>query len=314
MTDTAVLFPGQGSQVVGMGRDVAESSERARNVFHRANEILDFDLAALCFEGPAEELEKTDIQQPAIFVTSVAFWEAFLEAGGRRELFARTGGLSLGEYTALYVAGAVDFEKCLRLVRHRGQLMQEAAVAVPSGMVSLVGADEAVAREVCDRARQADVLAPANFNCPGQIVISGSSSACKRALDIATEVGCRAVQLPVAGAFHSPIMNSAAEGLWPTLEATDFQPPEIPVVANVNAEYHGTPAMIRESLKNQIIRPVLWQKCVENMVGAGVERFVEVGPGRVLTGLMRKIDRKKIAINMSTADSVANAMKSLNAA
>ncbi len=297
-----------------MGRDVATSSARARSIFHRANEILDFDLAALCFEGPAEELEKTEIQQPAIFVTSVAFWEAFLEAGGRRELFARTGGLSLGEYTALYIAGAVNFEKCLRLVRHRGQLMQEAAVAAPGGMISLVGADEAVAREVCDRARQADVLAPANFNCPGQIVISGSSSACKRALGIASEVGCRAVQLPVAGAFHSQIMNSAAEGLWPTLKATDFQQPEIPVVANVNAEYHGTPAMIRESLKNQIVRPVLWQKCVETMVGAGVERFVEIGPSRVLTGLMRKIDRKKIAINMSTADSVASAMESLNAA
>lgn len=311
MTDTAVLFPGQGSQVVGMGRDVAESSERARGVFDRANEILGFDLAALCFEGPAEKLEKTDIQQVAIFVTSVALWEAFLGAGGRRELFARTGGLSLGEYTALHIAGAVDFEKCLRLVRHRGQLMQDAAVAVPSGMICLVGADEAAAYEVCERARDADVLAPANFNCPGQIVLSGSSSACARALTIATEVGCRAIELPVAGAFHSPIMNSAAEGLWPTLEATEFQPPEIPVVANVNAEDHGTPAMIRESLKKQIVRPVLWQKCVENMVSAGIERFVEVGPGRVLTGLMRKIDRKKIAINISTADSVASAMESL---
>ena len=192
--------------------------------------------------------------------------------------------------------------------------MQEAAVAVPGGMVTLVGADEAVAREVCDRARQADVLAPANFNCPGQIVISGSFSACKRALDIASEVGCRAVQLPVAGAFHSPIMNSAAEGLWPTLEATDFQPPEIPVVANVNAEYHGTPAMIRKSLKNQIVRPVLWQKCMANMVGAGIERFVEIGPGRVLTGLMRRIDRKKMAINMSTAESVASGLGSLSVA
>ncbi|MCH9034634.1 MAG: acyltransferase domain-containing protein, partial [Planctomycetes bacterium] len=242
-----------------MGRDVAESSARARSVFHRANEILDFDLAALCFEGPAEELEKTDIQQPAIFVTSVALWEAFLEAGGRRELFARTGGLSLGEYTALYVAGAIDFEKCLRLVRHRGQLMQEAAVAVPGGMVTLVGADEAVAREVCDRARQADVLAPANFNCPGQIVISGSLSACKRALDIASEVGCRAVQLPVAGAFHSPLMGSAADGLSPVLSETRFQTPDVPVIANVDAVAHDETGLLVKARSEQHLAAALEQ-------------------------------------------------------
>ena len=314
VTDTAVLFPGQGSQIVGMGRDVMETSEHARKVFHRANEILGIDLATMCFEGPAEVLERTDIQQPAIFVTSVALWEAFLEAGGRRDVFVRTGGLSLGEYTALHVAGAVGFESCLKLVHHRGQLMQSAAIASPSGMVSLIGADETVAREVCDRAREADVLAPSNFNCPGQIVISGSASACKRALAIAQEVDCRAIELPVAGAFHSPLMASAAEGLWPTLEATDFQTPQIPVIANVNAENHGDPSTIRESLKNQIVQPVLWQKCVEKMIDDGVDRFVEIGPGRVLTGLMRKIDRKRISINMSTAASIMEAMESLSAA
>ena len=311
MGKTAVIFPGQGSQVVGMGRDIIETSARARGVFEKANEILGFDLTALCFEGPAEELEKTDIQQPAIFVTSVAIWEAFLDAGGKREMFARAGGLSLGEYSALHAAGAVPFDEALKLVRHRGQLMQAAAVASPSGMVSLIGADEQAARALCDKARESDVLAPANFNCPGQIVISGSASACRRALSLAQEFGCRAVQLPVAGAFHSALMQQAADGLRPTLDATAFENPAIPVIANVDGDYHKGAAEIRDSLQRQVIEPVLWQKCIERLIADGVERFVEVGPGRVLMGLMRKIDRKKTAINVSHADSIPSLLESL---
>ena len=308
MGQAAVIFPGQGSQAVGMGLDVAESSERARAVFDRADEVLGFDLSRLCFEGPAEELERTDIQQPAIFVASVALWEAYLEAGGERAGFARTGGLSLGEYTALHIAGAMDFDDALRLIRRRGQLMQEAARATPGGMVSLIGADKAAAVAVCDQARGDDVLAPGNFNCPGQIVISGSKAACERAVDAAKEVGCRAVPLAVAGAFHSPLMASAAAGLWPVLQETNLTDPELPVIANVDAEYHKDPVAIRESLRGQVTKPVLWQRCIERMILDGVDRFVEVGPGRVLTGLMRKINRGVTAVNVSTRDSIGSAL------
>jgi len=302
---TAVIFPGQGSQSVGMGRDVAESSAAARGVFDRANDVLGFDLARVCFDGPAAELERTDVQQPAIFVTSVAIWEAWLEAGGARETFVCSGGLSLGEYTALHVAGAVSFEDALRLVRRRGELMQQAALASPSGMVSLVGADEAMARALCDRARGGDVLAPANFNCPGQIVIAGDRAACERATALAGEVGCRAVPLAVAGAFHTPLMQTAADGLRPALERTPFTTPGMRVIANVDAEYHRDPTSMRDSLRRQVTQPVLWQRCIERMIADGVERFVEIGPGRVLTGLMRKINRNVPCVNVSTAELIA---------
>lgn len=308
MMSTAVLFPGQGSQSVGMGRDVAESSAAARAVFNRANDVLGFDLARVCFDGPAAELERTDVQQPAIFVTSVAIWKAWVEGGTSRDSFTHCGGLSLGEYTALHVAGAVSFEDALRLVRRRGELMQQAAVASPSGMVSLVGADEAAARALCERARGGDVLAPANFNCPGQIVIAGSRSACERAVALAGEFQCRAVPLAVAGAFHSPLMQSAADGLEPVLEQTRFTTPRMKVIANVDAEYHRDPGSIRDSLRRQVTQPVLWQRCVERMIEDGVEQFVEIGPGRILTGLMRKINRNVPCANVSTAESIASAL------
>ena len=308
MGQAAVIFPGQGSQAVGMGKDVAGASERARDVFRRADEVLGFDLARTCFEGPAETLEQTDIQQPAIFVTSVAIWQAFLEAGGSREQFSFAGGLSLGEYTALHVAGALEFDDALRLVHRRGRLMQEAARARPGGMVSLTGADEVTATALCDRARDDDVLAPANFNCRGQVVISGSEPACDRAMRLAEEFSCRAVRLAVAGAFHSPLMASAAESLAPVLASTTLTEPSIPVVANVDAEYHRSPASIRESLRRQVTHPVLWQRCVERMIADGVDRFMEIGPGRVLTGLMRKINRDVTAINVSSMNAVSAAL------
>ncbi len=305
MSKTAVIFPGQGSQVVGMGQDATDASTAARRVFDRANDILGFDLSSLCFDGPAEQLEKTNIQQPAIFVTSIALWEAFLEAGGSRDQFSHAGGLSLGEYTALHISGALGFEPALRLVHRRGQLMQNAAEATPSGMVSLLGASAEQAEKLCEKARDGDVLSPANFNCPGQIVISGSASACKRAVDIAAEFDCRAISLAVAGAFHSKIMDSAAEGLAPVLRDTPIEPPSIPVIANVDAEYHTDVQQMRESLTRQVTQPVLWQRSIERLMKDGVDSFVEMGPGRVLTGLMRKIDRKTKAVNISTFDSIA---------
>lgn len=285
---------------------MADASTRAKEIFDQANEVVGFDLARICFEGPAEELGRTDIQQPAIFTTSVAIWAAFVEAGGSREHFARMGGLSLGEYTALHLAGALTFEDALRLVQRRGELMQRAAVAVPSSMASLIGADAAAAQALCDRARGDDVLGPANFNCPGQIVISGTKEACERAVALAGEFGCRAVALAVAGAFHSPLMEPAAAQLWATLEQTAFKEPDIPVIANVDCEYHRDAAGLRESLKRQLTQPVLWQRCMERLIEEGVDRFVEIGPGRALTGMMRKINRKVEAVNLSKAESLGS--------
>jgi [acyl-carrier-protein] S-malonyltransferase len=287
-----------------MGRSAAEESGRARAVFDRAGELLGFDVADVCFNGPAEELERTDIQQPAIFVASVAVWEAYIEAGGQLDTYSWTAGLSLGEYAALHIAGAVGFDDALRLVMRRGQLMQEASLASPSGMVSLVGADEPTAIALCARARGTDILGPANFNCPGQIVISGSRAACDRAVELAAEFGCRAVALPVAGAFHSQLMEPAARGLESVLRETTFSEPVIPVISNVNAQPHGGPAAIRDALKRQVTQPVLWQRCVERMMAEGATHFVEIGPGRVLTGLMRKINRKMPITNVGDMASV----------
>lgn len=302
MNQRAGIFPGQGAQLVGMGRDVAEAYPRAAEVFRQADEILGFGLSTLCFDGPPERLNATDIQQPAIFTTSVALFHAGVAAGRiRADGFAALGGLSLGEYTALHLAGAASFADTLRLVARRGQLMQEAAERNAGGMVSLIGADEEKALALCERVAAHGRVSPANYNCPGQIVISGDKAACLAAADQAASLELRAVLLPVAGAFHSEHMRSAAEGLRPALEACPFETPRVRVVANVNAEYHSDPATIRDWLYQQVFSPVRWQACVERMVADGCGEFCEVGPNRHLTGMLRKINRRLPAISLSTA-------------
>jgi len=308
MSGSAAIFPGQGAQLVGMGRDVSARHPRAAETFAQADEILGFALSRLCFEGPAEQLNATDIQQPAIFTTSVAIFRAAVDEGlFTPESFAAMGGLSLGEYTALHLAGALSFEDALRLVYRRGQLMQQACERTPGGMASLIGMDEEVVLALCERVAAHGRLRPANFNCPGQIVISGDKAACDAAVSLAAEHDGRAVPLDVAGAFHSELMRPAADGLRAALEACDFRPPSPPVIANVDAEYHREPEAIRESLYRQVFNPVRWQACVERLIADGCEVFWEVGPGRVLTGLMRKINRKVRTINLSTAEALAAA-------
>ncbi len=302
MGKTAVIFPGQGSQSVGMGRDFFEACPRAATVFQTANEILGFELSQLCFEGPAEELERTDIQQPAIFVTSVAIWETLLEKGLPDGFLGACAGLSLGEYTALHAAGAIGFDDALKLVATRGRLMQEASLASPSGMVSVMTDDEAAVHELCAKAAQGEVLVPANFNCPGQVAISGSAAACQRAVELAREFGARAVPLKVAGAFHSPFMAPAGERLGQALAAAPITRPRVPVVANVSADYHGDADAIRAALQEQVTKPVLWTKSVQRLIADGFDTFVEVGPGRVLTGLMRKIDRQVQVLNVGRVE------------
>lgn len=305
VSKTAVIFPGQGAQQVGMCKDLYQSSQAARDVFTKAADILGMDLTKLVFEGPAEKLDTTEWSQPAIFVTSVAAWQALQAAGIAQDLAPQAmAGLSLGEYTALHVAGWIAFEDALRLVAERGRLMQAAAEASSGGMVSIMGLDEANTSRLCQEAAQNEVLTPANFNCPGQIVVSGSKSACERALGLADKYSARAIPLNVAGAFHSALMGPAVDGLEKMLETTKITPGEIPVVANVSAGYYGGPDSIRASLREQVAKPIRWQASMERLVADGFGRFAEVGPGRVLTGLMRKINRSVTAENYSTAAAI----------
>jgi [acyl-carrier-protein] S-malonyltransferase len=300
----ALIFPGQGAQIVGMGRDLVEVSTHAADVFKRADDVLGFDLSNVCFEGPAERLAQTDIQQPAILVTSVAFWAALTENGCRPFECYATAGLSLGEYTALHVAGALGFEDAVQLVYRRGSYMQEAAEAAPSGMVSILGLDEAAVEELCVQAAEGGVLSPANFNCPGQIVVSGDRDACGRIVSLVESGQGKAVPLKVAGAFHSPLMQPAAERLQADLAQVEFGPLTVPVLSNVDAAPHTDAAGIRDALYRQVCSPVRWQGCVQRMIADGIEEFIEIGPGRALTGMMRKIDRGRKAHSVNSAAAV----------
>lgn len=289
-----------------MGQDVAAEHAAARAVFEEADTTLDFKLSTLCFEGPAERLNATDIQQPAIFTTSVAIFRAAVEQGlFAADSFAAMGGLSLGEYTALHLAGALSFADALRLVQRRGQLMQQASEAAAGGMVSIMGLDEAQVTQACEQVSSHGTVGPANFNCPGQIVISGDQAACEAILPQIESTGGKAVPLKVAGAFHSALMRPAADGLREALQATPFEAPRCPVVANVDGGYHQDVAAIRDALYRQLFSPVRWQACVERLIADGCDTFWEVGPNRVLTGLMRKINRQVKTTNVSTAKDLA---------
>ncbi len=301
MTVRAAIFPGQGAQLVGMGCDVAAAHTAAAETFAAADDILGYRLSSLCFEGPAERLDATDVQQPAIFTTSVALFRAGVACGRfAADSFAAMGGLSLGEYTALHLAGAVSFEDALRLVYRRGQLMQQAAERTAGGMVSILGLDEQQVLTLCARVADQGAVRPANYNGPGQTVISGDKAACDAAAAVAGELGGRAVPLKVAGAFHSELMRPAAEGLRPALEACAFDTPRVRVIANVDAEYHRGPAAIRESLYRQVTSPVRWQACAERLIADGGGEFWEIGPNRHLAGMMRKINRGAKTLNVGT--------------
>jgi len=304
---TAFLFPGQGAQTVGMGKDVAAAYPAAADLYSKANQVLGYDLSGICSKGPAQRLDRTDISQPAILVTSIAILES-LKAGplGSRISPEVTAGLSLGEYTALYAAGLISFEQALLLVQERGKAMQAAAEASDGGMVSIIGLDEQKLTHLCAEAAEDELLLPVNFNCPGQIVVSGTTAACKRAEKLADKYGAiKAVPLSVAGAFHTEMMASAAEQLKKALEKTSIQAPsDIKVIANISAEYYLNAEQIKEGLTKQLIQPILWQKCMERLISEGVEKFYEIGPGRVLTGLMKRINRKIKVINISSLQSI----------
>ena len=294
MSKIAFLFPGQGAQTVGMGRQAAESLPAARRLYDQAAEILGYDLAKLCFEGPAEELDSTVISQPALFVTSLVAIERLRADSPDVVLSCQAAaGLSLGEYTALVFAGAMDFEDGLRLVQVRGEAMQQAADATPSGMVSILGLERAAVEDLCEQARDGETLQIANLLCPGNIVISGTNSACERAAEMATAAGAmKALPLAVAGAFHTPIMDSAVARLSEALDQCQIRRPSIPVISNVDAEAHDDPDDIRQILLRQVVSPVRWEDSLHKLLEDGYDQFYEVGPGRVLRGLLKRMNRK----------------------
>ncbi|MHC4719034.1 MAG: ACP S-malonyltransferase [Planctomycetota bacterium] len=313
MKKRAFIFPGQGAQNVGMGAEIARKFAEAEQIFEKANEVVGFDLSGVCFNGPAEKLNTTTISQPAIFTTSAAILEVLRSRAVSSAIKPDvTAGLSLGEYTALYAAGLISFEDGLVLVQKRGQAMQAAANATDGAMVSIIGVDEEKVRQLCVQAGAGQLLEPVNFNCPGQIVVSGSTPACERAEKLASEYGAiKAVPLEVAGAFHTEMMAGAADTLGEVLQEVRISDPvEVKVVANVNAEYYQSGEKIIEGLTKQLTCPILWQRCMDKLIADGVEQFYEIGPGRVLTGLMRRINRKTEVINISTLDAVNNLLAS----
>jgi len=277
-----------------MGRQLAESVPAARQLYDRAAAVLGFDLASLCFEGPEEKLDSTAISQPALFVTSLAALESVRSETPEVVLSCEAAaGLSLGEYTAMVFAGVMEFEDGLNAVRQRGLAMQQASDAVPSGMISVLGLERVQVEQACDEARGDDTLEVANLLCPGNIVVSGTNAACERAAEVALKLGAmKVIPLAVAGAFHTPIMDPAVEKLAAVLAEIPMAKPRIPVISNVDATAHDDPGKIRELLIRQVVSPVLWEDSMRKLLGQGFDQFYDIGPGRVLRGLLRRIERR----------------------
>jgi len=307
----AFLFPGQGSQAVGMGRALAERFAAAREVFETADRVLGFRLSSICWEGPEDELRRTANAQPALLTHSVAALRLVAAAGLAPVAVA---GHSLGEYSACVAAGSLRFEDALALVRRRGELMERAGIERPGTMAALLGLPPAEVEEVCRQAAERGVVQPANWNAPGQVVISGEVGAVELACELAKAKGAkRAIRLEVSGAFHSPLMAAASEGLIEALRATEFRDAGCPVISNVAADARTRAAEIRQALERQLLGAVRWEDSMRRLRERGIEAFVEIGPGQVLRGLLRSLERDLRAWNVEDPDSLAATLGAFSA-
>jgi [acyl-carrier-protein] S-malonyltransferase len=297
----AFLFPGQGAQSVGMAVELCRNLPAARRLFDEAASVLGYDLLKVCAEGPAERLNSTVVSQPALFVAGLAALESLRSREPQAEAeCVATAGLSLGEYTALAFAGSLTFADGLRLVQVRGQAMQAAADATSSGMVSVLGLAADKVEDLCAQARSAGKVEVANLLCPGNIVVSGTKAGCDEVERLAPQTGAmKTIRLSVAGAFHTDIMKPADQTLAQALTQADLRPPRVPVWSNVDAQPHTDPNEIRGLLVRQVLEPVLWEKTMRGLLAAGVTKFYELGPGRVLAGLLKRVERKIECVNIS---------------
>ena len=326
MSKIAFVFPGQGSQSVGMGKDLYEKYPAARSYYDAADDIMGIHISKLCFDGPADALKETNITQPALYIHSYILTHLMDMKKEKVSVFAAAGH-SLGEYTANAFAKTFSFEDGLRLVKKRGELMKNSGDVRKGSMAALIGLDAKTIDEICEKAsgghpdthgenedplNDYSIVQPANYNCPGQIIISGDKKAIERAINIAkTEYNCRlAKELEVSGAFHSQLMVPAAEDLRIALDSTTFNDALIPVYSNVEAEPSVEKEMIRQNLYRQLMSPVKWENIINNMIRNGVSKFYEIGSGSVLTGLIKKIDKSVELVNISTAEHIENFLNS----
>jgi [acyl-carrier-protein] S-malonyltransferase len=308
MSKTALLFAGQGAQVVGMGKDLAEKFPTAKSWFDRANTALGYDLASICFNGPETELTKTENAQPGIVLVSWVCFELLNEKIPNLK-FDATAGLSLGEFTALAAADAISFEDALRVVRQRGKFMQAACDATRGGMAAIIGLDKKPTREVCAEAG----VVLANLNCPGQLVISGETEKIAKAIELAKTKGAkRAIPLQVAGAYHSPLMAGAQPKLEAELAKIKFSSPSVPVISNVTAQPHSSPAEISARLVEQVTSSVLWENSMCYLLAQGFTRFIELGPGTALSGFMKRIDKNVQMLNVTDLASLETTVKAIS--
>jgi [acyl-carrier-protein] S-malonyltransferase len=290
MEKVAFVFPGQGSQYIGMGKDFFENFREAREVFQEADDVLHLSISSLCFQGPEEALKLTENTQPAVLTTSIAVLRVLQAEKGVVPYIV--AGHSLGEYSALVVSGALSFADAVQIVRLRGRFMQEAVPVGEGAMAAILGMERGQVEKLCEEAAQGDVLTPANFNCPGQIVIAGHAKAIERAMERVKQEGKKAVALPVSAPFHSPLMKPAGERLGKVLEGISIQDLKIPVVTNVEADINQSKERVKELLVTQVSSPVRWEESMQKISGNGIEQILEIGPGKILSGLMKRINPK----------------------